>query len=295
MKKFLFILACFLGLLQGCSGYENVLKSTDYNVRYEAAKQYYFDGHYEQAATLLIDLIAGAKGTSEAEEALFLLGMSSYKDKNYDAASGYFKKYYESYPKGIYAPRAHYMSGMALYENTPVPNLDQTDTYAAITEFQKLTELYPHTPLAREATKRIFELQDKLIEKEYASAKLYYDLGTYFGNCTKGGSNYQACIITAQNAINDYPYSPRKEDFAILILKSKFDLAKQSVESKKEERYRDAVDEYYGFLNEFPDSKFVPKATALWRSARHYTGVPETEKRESVAPIDTTAAPKEKQ
>ena len=122
--------------------------------------------------------------------------------------------------------------------------------------------------------KRIFELQDKLIEKEYAAAKLYYDLGTYFGNCTNGGSNYQACIVTAQNAINDYPYSPRKEDFAILILRSKFDLAKQSVESRKAERYQAAIDEYYGFVNEFPESKFIPKANALWREARAQLGSP---------------------
>ena len=154
-----------------CSDYENVLKSTDYNVRYEAAKQYYFDGHYGQASTLFMDLIAGAKGTDRAEEALFLLGMSSYKDKAYDAAAGYFKKYYQTYPKGTYALAARYMSGLSLYENTPEPRLDQTDTYKAITEFKELADAYPKSSYAKEAMKRIFELQDKLIEKEYAAAK----------------------------------------------------------------------------------------------------------------------------
>ena len=37
--------------------------------------------------------------------------------------------------------------------------------------------------------------------KNTFSAQLYYNLGTYFGNCTSGGSNYEACIVTAQNAI----------------------------------------------------------------------------------------------
>ena len=211
--------------------------------------------------------------------------MSSYKDKAYDAAAGYFKKYYQTYPKGTYALAARYMSGLSLYENTPEPRLDQTDTYKAITEFKELADAYPKTSYAKEAMKRIFELQDKLIEKEYAAAKLYYDLGTYFGNCTNGGSNYQACIVTAQNAINDYPYSPRKEDFAILILRSKFDLAKQSVESRKAERYQAAIDEYYGFVNEFPESKFIPKANALWREARAQLGLP---KEEQPAAADST-------
>ena len=78
----------------------------------------------------------------------------------------------------------------------------------------------------------MFDLQDKLIRKEYLNAKLYYNLGSYFGNCTNGGNNYEACIITAQNALNDYPYSNLREDFAILVMKSKFELAQMSVESK---------------------------------------------------------------
>ena len=81
MKKSVILLLAAMFAFVACSDYENVLKSTDYNVRYEAAKQYYFDGHYGQASSLFLDLIAGAKGTERAEEALYLLGMSSFKDK----------------------------------------------------------------------------------------------------------------------------------------------------------------------------------------------------------------------
>ena len=93
------------------------------------------------------------------------------------------------------------------------------------------------------------------VEKEYKSAKLYFDMGTYFGNCTNGGNNYEACIVTAQNALKDYPYSNRREEFASLIMKGKYELAKMSVEKKQLERYQDAEDECYGFINEYPDSK----------------------------------------
>lgn len=60
---------------------------------------------------------------------------------------------------------------------------------------------------------------------------------------------------TAQNALNDYPYSNLREDFSILIMKSKYELAQMSVESKKLQRYQDAEDECYGFINEYPNSK----------------------------------------
>ena len=96
--------------------------------------------------------------------------------------------------------------------------------------------------------------------KELLSARLYYNLGTYFGNCTSGGNNYEACIITAHNALNDFPYSSLREDFSVLVMKSKYELAQMSVEEKRMQRFQDAEDECYGFINEHPDSK--ERATA---------------------------------
>ena len=125
----------------------------------------------------------------------------------------------------------------------------------AIAAFQEFLDLYPDARLKQQATNRLFALQDLLVEKEYKSAKLYFDMGTYFGNCTSGGNNYEACIVTAQNALKDYPYSNRREEFASLIMKGKYELAKMSVEKKQLERYQDAEDECYGFINEYPDSK----------------------------------------
>lgn len=271
MKHTLSLLA-FAGvcLMSSCNEYNAVLKSVDSDVRYEMAKQYYFDGHYERAKTLLDGLLLTTKGTDRGQECLYMLAMANFKDKDYDRASEFFQRYYETYPRGYYHEDARLYAGLSLFMNTPEPILDQTDTYKAISEFSKFIETMPQSKYRDEAEKGIFDLQDKLIEKEYASAKLYYDLGTYFGNCTEGGSNYQACIVTAQNAINDYPYSPRREDFAILVLRSKFDLAAQSVETKKAERYRSAAEEFYGFQNEYPESKFMKKATELYEKAKPY-------------------------
>ena len=254
-----------VAVFASCSNYEKLLQSGDYTQRYEAAKQYYYAGSYTQASTLLTDLIAGAKGTDRAEEALFLLGMSAYRDKEYDAAAGYFKKYYETYPRGHYVQEAHFYAGVSLYENTPEPELDQTDTYKAITEFQKFTEAFPESRYRKEATRLIFVMQD---------------LGTYFGTSSgsSSGNNYEACVVTAQNAITDYPYSERREDFAILILRAKFELAEQSVEYKRPERFQNAIDEYYGFVNEYPKSKFIPKATQLFNRAKAFMAkVPSSE------------------
>lgn len=243
-------------LFSGCAHeFNQVYKSQDTNYKYEYAKEAFANGKYTQASTLLEELIMVMKGTDNAEESLYMLGMAHFNNKDYESAAESFKTYFKTYPKGIYAENAAFYIGESLFQSTPEPRLDQTETVNAISAFQDYLDIFPDARMKDRAQARLFELQDKLIKKELYSARLYYNLGTYFGNCTNGGSNYEACIITAQNAIKDYPYSKEREEFSLLIMKSKFELAQQSVEEKKLDRYRDAEDECYGFLNEYPDSK----------------------------------------
>jgi len=272
MKKNLIILACIAVLFSGCAAeFNRVYKTTDYNYKYEYAKQLFAVGKYSQAETLLRELVTMKKGTDEAEECLYMLGMSEYMGSDYESAAATFKKYSSTYPRGIYAEHAAYYVGQSLYQSAPEPRLDQTPTIGAINAFQQFLDLFPDSKLRPQAQRHLFELQDKLIMKELLSAQLYYNLGGYFGNCTNGGSNLEACIITAQNALKTYPFSSLRESFSLLIMKSKFELAEQSVEERRLERYRDAEDECYGFINEFPDSRERRLAEKFIQKCKRYT------------------------
>lgn len=269
MKRSVFALACSLCLLSACGEYSKVMKTADYEYKYEAAKACFVKGEYSRAATLFGDVLAIMKGTIKAEESLYMLAMSEYCAGDYETASSYFKKYYQSYPKGQYVEYARYYAGRALFEGTPDPRLDQTNTLLAMEEFQNFLDYYPNTTLKNQTQEMIFALQDKLVQKEYNAAKLYFDLGSYTMNCAFGGSNYEACIVTAENALRDYPYasSTRREEFAIMILRAKYHLAAQSVADKQLDRYRDTIDEYYGFVNEYPESKYLKEAQRMLATA----------------------------
>lgn len=271
MKNYITAVVLSALLFTSCANeFNRVYKTNDYSYKYEYAKECYAQGKYTRASTLLQGLVTLQKGTDNAQESLYMLGMAEYNSKDYEGAAATFKKYFSSYPKGAYAQEAEFYAGMSLYNSTPEPRLDQSQTVNAIAAFQEYIDLFPDGKERSQAQQRLFELQDKLVQKELYSAQLYYDLGQYFGNCTYGGNNYEACIITAQNALKDYPYSKLREKFSLLVMKSKFELAQQSVEEKKLERFQDAEDECYGFLNEYPDSndkvtaeKFITKCKAF--------------------------------
>ena len=271
MKKNILITLFAALLLSSCGEYNKLLKSTDYEYKYEAAKTFFAKGQYNKAATLLSELITILKGTGKAEESLYMLGMSYYNQADYQTAAQTFIQYYNVYPRGTYTELARFHAGKALYLDTPEPRLDQSGTYEAIQQLQLFMEYFPQSPKKEEAQNMIFALQDKLVMKEYLSAKLYYNMGNYLGN------NYQSCVITAQNALKDYPYTNLREDLSILILHAKYELAVNSVEEKKADRFRETVDEYYAFKNEFPESRHMKDADRIFKDSRKVLGLDEVE------------------
>lgn len=246
-------------------------KSNDYIYRYEYAKEQYAKGDYAKASLFFGDMVTLFKGTDNAEECLFLYGMSCFNNQEYDSSAEIFKKYFTSYSKGKYAELSCYYIGESLFQTVPEPRLDQTPTVQAMKAYQDFIDIFPYSDKKIEAQEKLYKLQDNLVEKELINARLYYNLGTYFGNCTSGGNNYEACIITAQNALKEYPYSTLREEFAALIMKSKYSLALHSVKEKQDERFQDAEDECYGFLNEYPNSKDKEEAEKYIEKCKRYT------------------------
>lgn len=258
------ILLCLSALMCSCGEYNKVLKSSDYNYKYDYAKRAFEQKRYAQAFTILTDLVPIFKGTDKAEESLYLLAMSYYENKDYLNSGSYFKQYYTNYPKGQYAELARYYCGYGYYLDSPESQLDQTMTVKAIEELQAFLDYFPKSDKVSIAQNAIFELQDKLVFKELENAQLYYNLGTYMGN------NYESAVIVAKNAIKDYPYSKYKEKLEMLILRARFKEAELSVDEKKQDRFRVVIDEYYAFINDYPDSEDRKEADNIFKIASRY-------------------------
>ena len=246
---FLSYLSMLMLGFSSCGEYQAILKSKDTELKYQKALSYFNDKQYIKAQTLLDEVTSYYRGTDRSQDVLIYLSRCYMGQKDYSGAAEYYQAYIRNYPKGRYIIEARFQVGHCYYLNAPDARLDQTETKKAIEFFTQFVELYPDSPYAQQAYKEMNELYDKLAYKEYLSAKLYYNLGTYLGN------NYLSAEIVAKNAMKDYPTNKYQEELNWLILQAKYQQLVNSLDSKREERARDTEDEYYSFVTQYPNSK----------------------------------------
>ena len=115
--------------------------------------------------------------------------------------------------------------------------------------------MYSCSECVEESKRLIDELQDKLVYKSYLTAKLYYDF-----------ESYKAAVVALNNSLKEYPDSKYREELMYMLLKSKYLLAMNSVQEKKEERLSDTLDEYFSFVDEYPESKYKKEVNRFYET-----------------------------
>ena len=248
-------------LLASCGEYNKILKSRDAELKYTYAKKYFDEKKYGRTTTLLDEILTTYTGSSKEQEILFLMAQAYFYDKDYTTATQFYTRYYNKFPKGDYTELARFNAAYGLYLDSPDARLDQTSTIKGIQEFQSFLEYFPQSEKAPEAQDLMFKLQEKLSYKEFLAARLYFNLGLYMGN------NYESCIVTSREALKNYPFSEFSEEFQILIVRSRYELAYYSIEDKKPTRYRELMDEHFNYKNMFPSGKYLKESERYYRQA----------------------------
>lgn len=259
MRKIVVLFALFTFILGGCSEYQKLLKSSDNDLKYKKAVEYYNGEEYVKASTLFEELLPIYRGTSKAETISYYISYCSYGQGDYISAGYFFRNFLKTFPDSPYSEECLYMSAYCYYLESPKPRLDQTATTNALDAFQLYINRYPNSTRIPKCNDYIDEMQDKLVLKSYLSAKNYYDR-----------EHYPSAIIALQNSIKDYPGSSYREDLMFMLLESKFELADKSIAEKQRERFNQAKEEYYSFVDEFPESKFKKRAEKIIENIELY-------------------------
>jgi outer membrane protein assembly factor BamD len=220
--------------------------------KYEAAKSYYAKGAYLSAAQLFEEIYPLYISSREGENILFLFADSYMKNHDYLMASFHFKDYLRRYSQSERTEEAAFLAAKCYYLNSPVYNLDQTDSHLAIEDLEIFLNAYPASKFQEEGNAMIDSLRNKLAKKDYNIAFMYYNTG-----------NYGAAQISFNNLFKEYPNCAYTENALYYCVKNSFEYAQKSVEAKKVERYQMVIDNKNKLKAYNSESKLLPEAEKL--------------------------------
>ncbi len=245
IRYFTFLL--YIIFFSSCaSKLSKTLKSTDSNYKLKVAENYYAQKKYDKAQVLFEDLLPILKGTPGFEDLYYKYAYSAYYLNDYSNAENLFKTFVETFPTSNKAEEADFMRATCFYKQSPKAELDQTNTTKAMGQMQAFINTHPQSPKVPEATKVIDESRVKLEVKDFKSAELYYNLGFY-----------KASAIAFSALIDNYPDSNKGDEYKLMVIKSYYLYANNSIEEKQAERYDKVIAECTDFLDRFPESKLV--------------------------------------
>lgn len=254
-------------IVTSCGEYEKLLKSNDYELKKQKAYDYYDDGKFMKSIELLQQILPRYRATDEAEQLNWINAQAHYRTNDYIMAGAYYQTFADTYPRSNNAEEALYLAASCDYYMSPRAELDQAYTRKAIENFTIFLSKYPSSMWAEVSKTRIKELQERLVEKSYMSSRLYYDL-----------EQYRAATVSLSNSLKEYPDTKYREELMFLKLDALFLYAQNSVPAKQVERYQSALDEYYSFIEEFPEGKFSRDAERIFQSTAKYLKIDTAEK-----------------
>lgn len=232
---------------------DQAMKSADKDFILKVANEKFAKKKWADALALYDRLPNLVAGTDEAPNVVFNSAYANYYDKNYRLAANQFKNFALSFPQDPRKEEAAYLSALCYYEGSLQYNLDQSNTESAITELQSFINDYPDSERSKNINQLIDELTYKLEFKAFENAKQYFKMG-----------EYKAASVAFENVLEDFPATKLKPKIYDITLKSKYELAINSVYDLKKERLDAAAAYAKRISTELPNSEYSKTADDLY-------------------------------
>ena len=262
MKRFLgYISVCVavITIAVSCSVVNNAIKSGDPQYAYEQALILYEDEKWDKASALFEACAYIYAGTPREDSLTFYNARCKFKTQNWSEAAQMLDEYRRKFARSPFIEDAEGMFALCYFYMTPPPERDQTLTSEAIIAITEFMSRYPNSKHIEEFEEMLDILGERLMEKSYLNAYTYYKIG-----------RYKSAIVAFKNAMKHYPDSPYRELMMYYTTVSSYRLAENSVETKQLDRYIAMLDQYYSFIAEYPESKYVKELDRMARLARNF-------------------------
>ncbi len=186
------MLAAAIGLAGCAAGIPSIPNTGDGII--EKGDRYFKNGRYFQAAELYKAYLARYAGQNSSDYAQFRLGESYFEDREYAVAAVEYRLLVTNYGYSEYVDEGYFKEALCNYRQSPKPDLDQTKTLEALSQFEQFVRVFGDSPLIPEAQTYIVEIHEKLARKDLDNAKFYMK-----------GKRYLSAIIYLDKIINSYP------------------------------------------------------------------------------------------
>ena len=258
MKKCTLILALFgLVAMSACNDFNRLIKSTDNEMKYEVAVDYFDRGDFSHALQLFDLLQSAYRNTPRGEDITYKTAECYFKQKDYEIASYYYNKFTTSYGFSKKAEQAAFMNAYCSYLLSPESGLDQTNTHTAIKLLNGFIDRYPNSDSIACVNRLIENLEDKLETKDYNICRLFYRM-----------QNYSAAITSFENMLKNHPNTRHREEILYDMATTYYEYAENSVPEKQRERYESCVEQCNALSYLFPNSPYVAAAQDVAAKAR---------------------------
>ena len=248
---FLLIISSVI-LTTSCSKFQKLLKSSDNELKYNKAIEFYEKEKYYKAQQLFDQILVFYRGTDKAEMISFYSANCYYKQDDYILGGYYFKTFSNTYPTSKYAEEAAYLSAYCSYLESPRASLDQSNTKDAINSLQLFINQFPNSDKVERCNALIDELRAKLEQKAIDIALLYYKM-----------QDYKAAVVSLGNVLKEFPSTSKKEDVVFYLVQSNEQLAIKSIDSKKKERIQNAIEACDRYTTEFAQGKYFDQVILI--------------------------------
>ena len=189
------VILAILSVPAGCGG---PLRETGVGgvASYEQGKQAFDREDWTDAIADLKAYVEQFPGTENTDDALFYLGQSYFRIKDYVLAAAQYDRLTRDFPTSPFHPDALFQLARCDDLQSRPAALDQAETLRAIARYRDFLQLYPEHPSAKEARARLGALNDRLAEKRVRNGRLYLKL-----------KQYDAALHYLERAISEYPES----------------------------------------------------------------------------------------
>lgn len=246
-----------LTALTGCNGVEKVVKSNDFDAKYDAAMKYYNENSYTRAIQIFENLLLYYRGKENAENVAWYYGQSLLKIHDYYSAAHQFRSFYRQFPYSEHAEDALFLSAYCKYKDAPESSLDQSLTKEAISDFETFVDHYPQSTHVPEINAYLDEMRHKLMQKDYDIAYNYYHIEAY-----------HAAYLSLQNFVSRYPESELREEAIYYMIRSGYAYAANSRADKMRERLQQVINDFESFAVTYKDSKHLADAQSIYTKTR---------------------------